>query len=187
MKSKKYIRGPSLAVFFTRLLQAGRSVSEMKALLDHQIRHGVITVVPSLPASWRLRPMGFDGLTIETADGYLNPGKFHCHYRARVPDWLKLPLPVQAAPTEAHHPSRLKAPAVRLDAKAKAELEAQAAEWLAGKPDLESVKRDHYEAEGMTNFPGLTKRAWDRILPAARKKAGLPEHAKRGPKKQTKR
>ena len=95
---------------------------------------------------------------------------------------------MQAAPTEAQHPRprRLKAPAAELDAKAKAELEAQAAEWLAGKPDLESVKRDHYKAECMTKFPGLTERAWDRILPAARRKAGLPEHAKPGPKKQTK-
>ena len=138
MSSTKYIRGPSLAVFFLRLLQAGRSVSEMKALLDHQIRHGVITVKPSLPASWRLRPMAFDGFMIETADGYLNAGEFHCYYWGRVPDWLKLPLPVQAAPTEAQHPRprRLKAPAAERDAKAKAELEAQAAVWLAGKPDL---------------------------------------------------
>ena len=48
------------------------------------------------------------------------------------------------------------------------------------------MKRDHYQTEGMTKFPGLTDRAWDRIMPVARKKAGLPEHAKRGPKKQTK-
>ena len=186
MSSTKYVRGPSLAVFFLRLLQAGRSVSEMKALLDHQIRHGVITVKPSLPASWRLRPMAFDGFMIETADGYLNAGEFHCYYRGRVPDWLKLSLPVQAAPTEAQHPRprRLKAPAAERDAKA--ELEAQAAVWLAGKPDLGSVKRDHYKAECMTKFPGLTKRAWDRIWPAARIKAGLPEHAKPGPKQQTK-
>jgi hypothetical protein len=170
-------------VFFLRLLQAGRSVSEMKAFLDQQIRHGVITVKPSLPSSWRLRAMGFDGFTIETADGYLNAGEFRCYYLGRVPDWLKL----QAVPTEAQHPHprRLKSPAAKRDAKAA--LEAQAAGWLAEKPDLGDVKRPHYMAECMTKFPELTKRAWDRIWPAARLKAGLPEHAKAGPKKQTKR
>ena len=186
MSSTKYLRGPSLAVFFLKLLQAGRSVSEMRALLDQQIRHGVITVEPSLPESWRLRPMAFDGFMIETADGYLNAGEFHCHYRGRVPDWLKLPLDVQAAPTEAQHPRlrRLKTPSAERDAKA--ELEAQAAGWLARKPDLGSMKRYDHMAECMTKFPELTKRAWDRILPAARIKAGLPEHAKPGPKQQTK-
>ena len=49
---------------------------------------------------------GFDGFMIETADGYLNAGEFHCYYRGRVPDWLKLSLPVQAASTEAQHPRR---------------------------------------------------------------------------------
>jgi len=185
MSSTKYVRGPSLAVFFLRLLQAGRSVSEMKAYLDRLIRDGVITVKPSLPASWRLRPMAFDNFRIETADGYLNADEFYCCYWGRVPDWLKFPLPAQAAPTEAHHPRRFKAPAVQLDAKAKAELEAQAVVWLAGKSDLESMKRYDYMAECMTKFPGLTKRAWDRILPAARGKAGLPEHANPGPKRQT--
>jgi hypothetical protein len=185
MSSTKCVRGPSLDMFLLGLLQSGCPVSEMKARLDRQIKDGVITIKPSLPSSWRLRSMAFDRFMIETADRYLNAGEFHCYYRGRVPDWLKLSLGVQAA-AEAHHPRRLKARAVQLDAKSKVELEAQAAEWLAGKPDLESVKRDHYEAEVMTNFPGLTKRAWDRILPAARKKAGLPEHAKRGPKKQTK-
>jgi len=72
MSSTKYVRGPSLAVFFLRLLQGGCSVSEMKARLDRQIKDGVITVKPSLPSSWRLRPMGFDGFMIETAGGYLN-------------------------------------------------------------------------------------------------------------------
>ena len=186
MSSTKYVRGPSLAVFFLRLLQGGCSVSEMKARLDRQIKDGVITVKPSLPSSWRLRPMGFDGFMIETAGGYLNAGKFHCYYWGRVPDWLKLPSRAQAAPTEAQHPGprRLKAPATEHDAKA--ELEAQAAGWLAGKPDLGSMKRYDYMAEGMTKFPGLTKRAWDRIVPTARMKAGLPEHAKPGPKRQTK-
>ena len=186
MSSTKYIRGPSLAVFFLRLLQAGRSVSEMKAYLDRLIRDGVITVKPSLPASWRLRPMGFDRFMIETADGYLNDGEFHCCYRGRVPDWLKLPLDLQAAPTEAQYPRprRLKAPAAERDAKA--ELEAQAVGWLAEKPDLENAKSDDYKAECMTKFPGLTQRGWERIRPVARRKAGLPEHAKRGPKRQTK-
>jgi len=158
----------------------------MKARLDRQIKDGVITVKPSLPSSWRLRPMGFDGFMIETAGGYLNAGKFHCYYWGRVPDWLKLPPRAQAAPTEAQHPGprRLKAPAAEREAKA--ELEAQAAVLLAGKSDLGSVKRHHYMAECMTKFPGLTKRAWDRIVPTARMKAGLPEHAKPGPKRQTK-
>ena len=158
----------------------------MKAYLDRLIRDGVITVKPSLPASWRLRPMAFDRFMIETADGYLNAGEFHCYYRGRVPDWLKLSLPAQAASTEAQHPRprRLKAPAAERDAKV--ELEAQAAVWLAGKPDLGSVKRDHYKAECITKFPGLTRRGWERIRPAARRKAGLPEHAKPGPKQQTK-
>jgi len=182
MSSTKYVRGPSLAVFFLRLLQGGCSVSEMKARLDRQIKDGVITVKPSLPSSWRLRPMAFDGFMIETAGGYLNADKFHCYYRGRIPDWLELPPRVQAAPSEAQHPRRFKAPAVQLDAKAKAELEAQAIVWLAGKRDLGSVKRHDYMAECMTKFPGLAKRAWDRIWPAARIKAGLPEHAKPGPK-----
>ncbi len=73
MSSTEYIRGSSLAEFFLKLLQAGRSVSEMKASLDQRIRHGVITVVPSLPASWRLRPMGFDGFMIETRTATSTP------------------------------------------------------------------------------------------------------------------
>jgi len=51
-------RGSSLAEFFLEWQQAGYSVSDMKAFLDQRIRHGVITVVPSLPASWHLRLMG---------------------------------------------------------------------------------------------------------------------------------
>ena len=148
MSSTKYIRGPSLAVFFLELQQAGCSVSEMKAFLDHRIRHGVITVEPSLPASWRLRPMGFDGFMIETADGYLNAGKFHCYYWGRVPDWLKLPLrAAQAAldrSPDTHRPRRLKAPAAERDAKAELRRLKQPV-WLAGKPDLKSVKRDRLQ------------------------------------------
>jgi hypothetical protein len=186
MSSTNHIRGPSLAVFFLRLRQEGFPVSELEVRLRRQIQQGGITVLPSLPALWWLRPMGFDNFRIETADGYLNADEFYCYYRGRVPDWLKLPLDVQAAPTEAQHPRprRLKAPAAERDAKA--ELEAQAAVWLAGKPDLGSAKRDDYKAECMTEFPGLTKRGWERIRPVARRKAGLREHAKPGPKRQTK-
>ena len=100
-------------MFFLRLLQAGSSVPELEARLRRQIQQGGITVKPPLPASWRLRPMAFDNFRIETADGYLDAGEFHCYFRGRVPDWLNLPLRVQAAPTEAQHPGprRLKAPA----------------------------------------------------------------------------
>ena len=37
------------------------------------------------------------------------------------------------------------------------------------------------------SFPDFTKRAWDRILPAARVKAGLPEHGKARSRKKRKR
>lgn len=131
MSSTKYTRGSSLAEFFLEWQQAGYSVSEMKAILDQRIRHGVITVVPSLPASWRLRLTGSDGFMIETADDYLDAGKFHYYYWAPLPDWLRLPLPVQAAqaldagdgekgppeaaPTEVQHSGlrRLEAPAAK--------------------------------------------------------------------------
>ena len=47
------------------------------------------------------------------------------------------------------------------------------------------MKRDHYGTKH-DEVSGLTKRAWEADLPVARKKAGLPERAKPGPKKQTK-
>jgi hypothetical protein len=97
MSSTKYTRGSSLAEFFLDLQQAGFSVSEMEALLKQRIWHGAITVVPSLPASWRLRSTGSDGFMIETADDYLDAGKFHYYYWAPPPDWIRSPLPVQAA------------------------------------------------------------------------------------------
>ena len=184
MSSTKYIRGPSLAVFFLKLQQAGRSVSEMKAFLDQRIRHGVITVKPSLPASWRLRPMGFDGFMIETADGYLNAGEFHCYYWGRVPDWLKLPLPVQAAPTEAQHPRprRLKAPAAEREAKRQNSKLKQPDGWQESRT-WRAMKRDDYKAECMTKFPGLTERALGPD-PACRAQESRPAGARKARSKE---
>ena len=64
--------------------------------------------------------------------------------------------------------------------------EAFATEWLAAKPDLKTMKRDTYKDECITKF-GITGRAYQRrVRPAARKLAGLPKHARPGPKKQIK-
>ena len=62
--------------------------------------------------------------------------------------------------------------------------EAFATEWLAAKPDLETMKRDDHKDECITKF-GITGRAYQRrVWPAARKLAGLKKHARPGPKKQ---
>jgi hypothetical protein len=64
--------------------------------------------------------------------------------------------------------------------------EALATAWLAGKPDLETMKRDDYKGQCIDLF-GISGRAYQfLVLPVARKLAGLTMCAKSGPKKQIK-
>ena len=64
--------------------------------------------------------------------------------------------------------------------------EALATRWLAGKPDLKTIKRDDYKGECIDLF-GISGRDYQFLVwPVARKLAGLTMCAKPGPKKQIK-
>ena len=64
--------------------------------------------------------------------------------------------------------------------------EAFATEWLAAKPDLETMKRDDHKDECITLF-GISGRDYQFLVwPVARKLASLTMRAKSGPKKQSK-
>ena len=70
-----------------------------------------------------------------------------------------------------------------LTARGLAELrEELAIKWLAARPDLRTAKRDDHKPDCIRKFR-ITGRGYQRVWRAARKLAGLTEHASPGPKK----
>ena len=73
--------GPSLADQFQHLIQCGFTAAEAEERLTHAIRTGKFEIQPPLPSRWRLRRSGFNRLSIETPDSYLDASTFACRER----------------------------------------------------------------------------------------------------------